>query len=196
MVAGVDEMVMGRQTVDDVQAELQREGILFQQPVEVGVMLEVPAAILTLDNILSHADFAAVGTNDLIQYTLAAGRADDMVADLFNPLHPAVLMSLKKVAEASSRAGKTAYICGELASHPLYAYILVGLGFQHLSLHLGGLASLKRVIRATKYCEARDQVDELLSLPTVEAVNRFVEDRLVRWKTWEKQGADGQAAIP
>ncbi len=197
MVASVDEMIKGRQTADDVRAELQREGIVLQQPVEIGVMLEVPAAILTLDNILSHADFAAVGTNDLIQYTLAAGRADDVVADLFSPLHPAVLMSLKKVAEACSRAKKTAFICGELASHPLYAYILVGLGFQHLSLHLAGLASLKRVIRATDYGEARHQADQLLALPTVEAVNRFVEDHLVRWKTWEKQGGDGQAvSIP
>ena len=191
MVASVDEMIKGRQAAEEVRAELQREGIVLQQTVEIGVMLEVPAAILMLDNILSHADFAAVGTNDLIQYTLAAGRTDNVIADLFNPLHPAVLMSLKKVSEASSRAGKTAYICGELASHPLYAYILIGLGFQHLSLHLGGLASLKRVIRATRYCEARDQVDELLSLPTVEAVARFVDERLARWKTWEKQGGDG-----
>ncbi len=186
MVASVDEMIKGRETVNEVQAELQLEGIEFQQPVKIGVMLEVPAAILTLDNILRHADFAAVGTNDLIQYTLAAGRANDLGADLFNPLHPAVLMSLKKVAEASSRAEKTAYICGELASHPLYAYILVGLGFQHLSLHLAGLASLKRAIRKANYREARDHVDQLLALPTVEAVNRFVEDHLVRWKTWEK----------
>ncbi|RPJ54690.1 MAG: phosphoenolpyruvate--protein phosphotransferase [Acidobacteria bacterium] len=195
MVASVDEVIKGRQAVDEVQAELQREGIELTHPIRVGVMLEVPAAILTLDNILCHADFAAVGTNDLIQYTLAAGRADDVMADLFNPLHPAVLMSLKKVAETSRRVEKLAYICGELASHPLYAYILIGLGFQHLSLHLGGLASLKRVIRAINYGEARDHVNQLLELPTVEAVNRFVEDHLAAWRTWEKQGADVQASF-
>jgi phosphotransferase system enzyme I (PtsI) len=190
MVASVDEIIKGREVVADVRAELQREGIELKQPVKVGVMLEVPAAILTLDNILTHADFVAVGTNDLIQYTLAAGRTDDTAADWFSPLHPAVLMSLKKVAEASRRARKTACICGELASQPLYAYILIGLGFRHLSLHLGGLASLKRVIRATNYAEARDHADQLLELPTVEAVNRFVDEHLSTWRTWERQGAD------
>jgi len=190
MVASVDEMIKGRLAVEEAQAELQNEGMSLQRPVEIGVMLEVPAAILMLDNILAQADFAAVGTNDLIQYTLAAGRADDVVGDLFSPLHPAVLISLKKVAEASARAEKAAFICGELVSHPLCAYVLVGLGFQHLSLHLRGLASLKRVIRSTNYCEAREHVDRLLSLPTVEAVNRFVENHLARWKNWEKKVAD------
>jgi len=188
MVASVDEMIAGRQAAEEVRAELQREGIVFQQPVEIGVMLEVPAAILMLDNILNYADFAAVGTNDLIQYTLAAGRADDVVAGRFSPLHPAVLLSLKKVAEASLRANKRAYICGELASDPLYAYILIGLGFQHLSLHLRELSSLKRVIRGTHYAEAQHHVDQLLALPTVEAVNRFVAENLAPGKTWERRG--------
>jgi phosphotransferase system enzyme I (PtsI) len=194
MVGSVDEMMAGRQMMEDVQAELASEGIDVPQRPEIGVMLEIPAAILTLDNILSQADFAAVGTNDLIQFTLAAGRGEDVVTDLFNPLHPAVLMSLKRVAEATAQAGKTAYICGELASQPLYAYILIGLGFQHLSLHLGGLSALKRVIRATSYHEARDHVNQLLALPTVEAVSRFVDEHLTNWKLWGKQRVEAVAA--
>ncbi|RPI25604.1 MAG: phosphoenolpyruvate--protein phosphotransferase [Acidobacteria bacterium] len=183
MVSSADEMIQGRETVQAVEAELEREGVKLERRVEVGVMVEVPAAVFTLDAILEHADFAAVGTNDLIQYTLAAGRADDLVSDLFSPLHPAVLASLKKVADACARANKKAYVCGEAASHPLYAYILIGLGFQHLSLHLHGVAYLKSAIRGMSYQAARRHANHLLKLPTFKAVNQFVQEHLEsQWK--------------
>ncbi|HXK60275.1 MAG TPA: phosphoenolpyruvate--protein phosphotransferase [Acidobacteriota bacterium] len=178
MVSSVDEVIAAREILHEVQTELECEGIKFDHPIEVGVMLEVPAAIFTLEGLMQYADFAAVGTNDLIQYTLAAGRADTLVSDLFNPLHPAVLTSLKKVVDVCGGLGKRSYICGEVASHPLYVYVLIGLGFQHLSLHLRGLAPIKKAIARMNYEKARNDAEHLLTLQTVAAVTRFVENDL------------------
>jgi len=176
MVTSVDELLQGRRAIDEAKAELSAQGVGFKADLEIGAMLEVPAAILTLDAILNHADFVAVGTNDLIQYTLAAGRTNDEVDYLFNPLHPAVLSSLQRVAEVGSRKNKRVYICGEVASNPLYVYVLVGLGFQHLSMALSSIGDIRKVIREMEFERAVLDVCALLELPTLEEISRFARE--------------------
>ncbi len=178
MVTSVDELLQGRRTIEEVKAELSASGMSFRGDLEIGAMLEVPAAILTLDAILNHADFVAVGTNDLIQYTLAAGRTNEEVDYLFNPLHPAVLSSLQRVAELSARKNKRVYICGEVASNPLFVYVLVGLGFQHLSMGLSSIGDVRKTIREMEFEHAVRHVKTLLELPTLEDISRFARENL------------------
>ena len=175
MVSSVEEMIQGRELIQEVYTELRKEGMVGTKEVEVGVMVELPAAIVLLEEISAHADFFAVGSNDLIQYTLAAGRNDDSVAYLFSPLHPAVLRGLNRVVHVASKKNYIAMVCGEIASHPVYSALLVGMGFQHLSMNPYAIPDIKQVIRETSYSQTTKIVDQLLSLSTTKEVQAHIE---------------------
>jgi phosphoenolpyruvate-protein phosphotransferase (PTS system enzyme I) len=178
MVSNLDEVIVTKRLLEQTRRELQEEGHPVRWPIELGVMVEVPSLLFTLEHVAAEADFLAVGTNDLIQYTLAVSRTDERVAFLFNPLHPAVLASLKRVAEVSAQVGKTSWICGEAASNPLCVYVLIGLGFQHLSMNPHAIPGIKRMIREVNFEEARQTVAHLLTLRTLEEIEVFVEGYL------------------
>jgi phosphoenolpyruvate-protein phosphotransferase (PTS system enzyme I) len=195
MVSSADEVIQARSFVEEVRAELVREGTQVGESVEIGVMLEVPAAVLTLESILDHADFVAVGTNDLIQYTLAAGRTDDQVAYLYNPLHPAVLLSLKRVADVCRDREKEALICGEMASHPLYVFVLLGLGFRHLSMLPASIPLVKRAVREMNYRDARVATEQLTRLSTLDEIERFTRRHLARWQKFAIRSAPSKVLL-
>ena len=177
MVSSVDEVSEVRRLIREAQEELSQEGIQIDRQMEVGVMLEVPAAILMLEAISQEADFFAVGTNDLIQYTLAAGRTDDRIAHLSNPLHPAILKSLDQVARVAREGNIMVVICGEIASHPVFASLLVGMGFQHLSMNPFSIPDIKNILRKTFYKQVRGIVEEMLRLPTTKRVETYVAEQ-------------------
>jgi phosphotransferase system enzyme I (PtsI) len=175
MISSVDEVLEARRLIQAAQEELLREGVDINRQIEVGVMVEVPAAIILLEALCAHADFFAVGTNDLIQYTLAAGRADHHIADLFNPLHPAVLKSLARVARVTEEEDSMALVCGEIASHPVYARLLIGMGFRHLSMSPFAIPEVKQRLRETSYLEACAMVEDVLRRPTLSEVESCVK---------------------
>ena len=177
MVSSVDEVSEVRRLIRETQADLSREGTKIDRQMEVGVMLEVPAAILMLEAISKEADFFAVGTNDLIQFTLAAGRTDDRIAHLSNPLHPAILKSLYQVARVAREGEIMVMVCGEIASNPLFASLLVGMGFQHLSMNPFSIPDIKNILRKTSYRQVKDIVEQVLRLPTIESVETCVAER-------------------
>lgn len=177
MVSSVDELLEARALIREAQDDLEASGNACRKEMEVGVMLEVPAAIFALEALAENADFLAVGTNDLIQYTLAAGRSNEGIAYLFDPLHPAILRSLKRVAEVAEKSQRTALICGEIAANPTLACLLVGMGFQHLSMNPYALAGVKAVIREMSYSEAHEATNQLLQLDTLKEVTAFVRER-------------------
>ncbi|MDA2924900.1 phosphoenolpyruvate--protein phosphotransferase, partial [Acidobacteria bacterium AH-259-L09] len=177
MVSSVDEIIQGKQLIQEAQQELLQEGVVIDRGIEIGIMVEVPAAIVMLEAIAAHADFFAVGTNDLIQYTLAASRTDHRIAYLFNPLHPAVLKSLDRVARVAAHQNSMVLVCGEVASHPVYASLLVGMGFQHLSMNPFAIPEIKQILREIVYFEVRETVNHILSLPTLEEVEGCVNER-------------------
>lgn len=187
MVSSVEEVVQGRKLIEAAQKELLQEGVAINEEIKIGIMLEVPAAVIMLEALLPHADFFAVGTNDLIQYTLAAGRSEDQLAHLFNPLHPAVLNSLYRVAQVAAEGGTMALVCGEIASHPIYANILVGMGFQHLSMNAFAIPEIKRRLRAVSYLESREILAEVLKLATLEEIEAYVNRRVKDSKTGVKK---------
>lgn len=167
MISTAGEVRRTREAIEQVSRRLRRRGVIIPEtPPLLGVMIEVPGAALAADALASEADFFAIGTNDLIQYTLAIDRSDEQVAHLYNPLHPGVLRLIQLAVEAGGRRGIPVGICGEMAGEPRYAALLLGLGLRQLSMSPGNLPRLKQRIRnldmiaATRRAEAiMDQSD-------------------------------------
>ncbi|GAB4117885.1 MAG: phosphoenolpyruvate--protein phosphotransferase [Acidobacteriota bacterium] len=172
MVTSLDEVVEVRRLLREIEREV---GGFERHPTPLGVLLEVPASVLTLDAIAPAADFLSVGTNDLIQYTLAAGRFNHQIAYLYNPLHPAVLRTLQRVVEVASQVGRPLYVCGEMAAHPLHAQILIGLGYRRLSLNALAIPSLRELVAGLNAGELQEWVQKLLRLGGVEEIREHVQ---------------------
>ena len=179
MVSSVEEVVEGRRLVKAVQRELLREGTSINETIEIGVMVEVPSAVILLEALCAHSDFLAVGTNDLIQYTLAAGRSEDRLAHLFTPLHPAVLKSLHRVAQVAAEEDVMVLVCGEIASHPIYATLLVGMGFHHLSMNAYAIPEIKKRLRKISYHQSQEMLNEVLHRSTLEEVEAYVDQAVL-----------------
>jgi phosphotransferase system enzyme I (PtsI) len=137
--------------LEQVQRDLRQEGVAFDEEMPVGGIVEVPAAALTAQSLTRHLDFLSLGTNDLIQYTLAIDRIDDQVSYLYDPLHPAVLRLIYTTLRAGMKAGVPVSMCGEMAGDPRYTRLLVGLGLQELSMHPSSLPEVKQVINNSDY---------------------------------------------
>lgn len=174
MVSSVEEVIEGRRLVKAAQKELLREGVAINEEIEIGIMVEVPSAVILLEALCAHSDFLAVGTNDLIQYTLAAGRSEDRLAHLFTPLHPAVLRSLHQVARIAAQQDLMVLVCGEIASHPIYATLLVGMGFSHLSMNAYAIPEIKKKLRGISYQQSREMLREVLKLSSLEEIQAYV----------------------
>ncbi len=158
--------------------ELIEEGFEIRRP-EVGVMIEVPAAVHQAVQIAERVDFLAVGSNDLTQYMLAVDRNNPRVADLYQDMHPAVLSAIRQVADAARRTGKGCGICGELAGDPAAAVLLMGMGFDVLSMNSTNLPKVKWVLRAFTQARARELVDEALAMDSAEAISEFMRGVLI-----------------
>jgi phosphoenolpyruvate-protein phosphotransferase len=158
--------------VDDVarMRDLLNQAGAVRGPFEMGVMIETPAAALMADELAAAVDFLSLGTNDLTQYVLAADRENPATAALYQPLHPAVLRILRHVMTAASRYGRPVAVCGEAASDPIAARVLVGLGVTELSVPAAAVARSKRQIRGMSMETARGLAEELMALPTAAAV--------------------------
>ena len=141
----------------------------------MGVMIEVPSAAIMADAIAKKVDFFSIGTNDLIQYTMAIDRGNRNVAYLYNPISPAVLRLLKHVAEAAKRNNIPVFMCGEMAGEGIYTPILVGMGFEELSTTPQTIPVIKNAIRMLNVEQAKKFVDELLELTTTHQIERLME---------------------
>jgi phosphocarrier protein FPr len=141
---------------------------------EVGMMIEVPAAVATADLLASEVDFFSIGTNDLTQYTMAADRGNAHVADLVQALQPAVLRLIKQTVDAAHRAGIWVGICGELAGNAAATPLLVGLGMDELSMSAPSIPAVKAAIRQLDFAEAKTLAAEILTLDTVTAVADYL----------------------
>jgi phosphoenolpyruvate-protein phosphotransferase (PTS system enzyme I) len=146
MIANADELQQCRAYLDQAQAQLQAQGVAYGV-VELGVMIEIPAAAIAIDTLLPYVDFCSVGTNDLIQYALAIDRTDATVAHLYNPAHPAIAYLLSHVFKACDAAGKPVSVCGEMAGDVRYTHTLLDLGLRTFSLNVNQAAAVKTVIR-------------------------------------------------
>jgi phosphotransferase system enzyme I (PtsI) len=155
MMSNLQELVQVLQIVDQCQRELKSEGLDFDPDIPIGAMIEVPAAAICADLFARRLDFLSIGTNDLIQYTIAIDRIDDEVSYLYDPLHPAVLRLIQVTIDAGRRAGIPVAMCGEMAGDALYTRLLLGLGLKEFSVHPNALLEVKQAIHETHIAHAR-----------------------------------------
>ena len=177
VVAGLEEVRQAREVVRQVQAELRAEGKRFNPEIPVGAMIEIPSAALMARTLARDADFLSLGTNDLVQYVLAADREDENSAAYYQPLHPAVLRLIHSVAEASRSAGCGLTICGEMAGDPLHTELLLGLGLRELSVGPGEMLEVKDAIRRIRLDDARDLARKALELGSVAEIEALLNER-------------------
>ena len=177
VVAGVDDVREVRALVRQTQRELSAEGRRFHPAVPLGAMIEVPSAALTAGALAREVDFLSLGTNDLVQYVLAADREDESVAPYYQPLHPAVLRLVRLVAEAAHGAGRELTICGEMAGDPLHTELLLGLGLESMSVAPGEMLAVKGAIRRTHLGAARELAARALELASSAEVEALLRER-------------------
>ena len=162
MVSGVEEVREARALLDECARELLHEGVKIGDDIAIGAMIEIPSAAVSADLIATEVDFFSLGTNDLIQYTIAVDRLNERVASLYQPTHPAVLRLIRMTVEAANRAGIRVCICGEMASDIELTPLLVGLGLHELSVTAGQVARVKHAVRQLNSDECRALAEEIM----------------------------------
>jgi phosphotransferase system enzyme I (PtsI) len=165
--------------VDEVRDTLRAQGHAVAARVPIGVNVEVPSAALTADLLAADVDFFAIGTNDLVQYLLAADRVDPRVSTHYQPLHPAVLRVIRHVVEAAEARPIPVSVCGEMAAEPLHALVLVGLGVRELSMTPVAIPRVKNAVRSVKECQLRAAASACMGVATAEEVERLLAHELV-----------------
>jgi phosphotransferase system enzyme I (PtsI) len=166
MISALPELQEIKRLMEAVRSELRTEGVPFDERLEIGVMIEIPSAALTADLLAPEVDFFSIGTNDLIQYTLAIDRTNEHVAFMYEPLEPAVLRLLQRVSHAAHEGRIGLAMCGEMAGDPLYAAILMGLGFEYLSMNVAAIPWVKKVVRSVRMQDAVELADLVMRQPT------------------------------
>lgn len=181
LISDLDELRFAKQFIAQVARELKKEKIKHAEDLEIGVMIEVPAAVLMAEHLAREADFFSLGTNDLTQYLLAVDRANEGVNHLFDPLHPGVLRAIKLLVEAANRAKIPVTVCGEMAANPAHAIVLLGLGLHDLSMTPAAIPMIKRLIRAIDLSAIQIIAMHALTLTTPAEVNNYVHTEAAKY---------------
>lgn len=178
MISGVEELRQANAMLEDVKKDLKKESIPFDEAIEVGAMIEVPSAAITSDILAKEVDFFSIGTNDLIQYSLAVDRVNEKIAYLYEPAHPAVLRLIKNVIESAHNAGIWVGMCGEMAGDIVMTLILLGLGLDEFSASPIAIPEIKRIIRSVTLRQAKEIAQESMLLSTGKEVEKYAKKRL------------------
>lgn len=178
MVISVEEIQQLKALVNDVMHSLASEGIPFDKDLELGVMIETPAAVLIADLLIKEMDFFSIGTNDLTQYILAVDRGNENIASLYDHFAPSVIRAIKRVIDCSHEAGKWAGMCGEMAGDEKAALLVAGLGLDELSMSATSIPRVKKVLRKNSYSELQALTSNVLQQNTAEDVKRLLDEHL------------------
>jgi len=170
MISTLEELREAKEIIEQVRCSIRLTGNRTPDALPIGAMIEVPAAVLSLDRLAPEVDFLCVGTNDLIQYMLAVDRDNPKVAHLFQPLHPSILQCLVRIASMAKRLKKPARICGEMSCNPFYAVLFLGMGFDQLSMNPRFIPAIRGVVRAVSVRAARKIVDKAMTLATAQEI--------------------------
>jgi phosphotransferase system enzyme I (PtsI) len=178
MISGIDEFRQANSILEECKEELREKGISFDENIKVGAMIELPSAALTADLLAEEADFFSIGTNDLIQYSLAVDRANENVAYLYEPAHPAVLRMIKNVIDTAHQAGIEVGMCGEMAGEIKFVPLLLGLGLDEFSVPPLVIPQIKYVLRILSKEEAKEFTKEALKLSTGKEVEELCQKKI------------------
>jgi phosphotransferase system enzyme I (PtsI) len=174
MITSLSEIIKTKELIDDVKLELKKERKKFTNKYDLGIMIEVPACALQSDELAKHIDFMSIGTNDLIQYTLATDRIDDEVSSLYDPTNPAVLTLIKKVIESANKSKIDVTVCGEMAGEKSYTKLLLGLGLKSFSMHPQAIPEVKNIILNSHTNKIKRKVSAILK-----SNNRLQRQKLI-----------------
>ncbi len=178
LVSTLEEVRQFRAFAAEVQAEMEREGVPFRRDVRLGVMIEVPAAAMIADVLAREVDFFSIGTNDLIQYSMAVDRNNEHVASLYQPLHPAILRMLRFVIDSARAQGIEVSLCGEMAADPRFALLLVGLGLRRLSMSPRQIPEVKTWIREVSVTDLAELATRCMEHGTAAEVQQHLDSYL------------------
>lgn len=176
MISGVSELRAAKAVLEEVRRELRDEGVAFDENMKVGIMIEMPSAALCADLLAPECDFFSIGTNDLIQYTMAVDRVNEYVSYLYEPLHPSLIRLIAEVAKAANAANIPVTICGEMAGEPMIAPVLFGLGIRELSMSAVSIPEVKATVRQMTVQQTELLVERVRNLPTAAEVRAMVTD--------------------
>lgn len=176
MISTVMELRQAKLVLNDVMEELEDEGVPIKRDIPIGMMVEVPSAALMANNFAREVSFFSIGTNDLIQYTLAVDRTNEKVAGLFTPAHPAVLALIRDVIRAANRNGISVSVCGEMAGEPMYSLLLLGMGLNIFSMNSPDIPEVKKIVRSTTTEHARNVARKVLSFDSERQVTHYLRE--------------------
>ncbi|GFR34374.1 phosphoenolpyruvate--protein phosphotransferase [Thermobrachium celere] len=180
MISGIEELRQAKAVVEEVKNELKAEGIAYSDNVEIGIMIEIPSAAIISDVLAKEVDFFSIGTNDLIQYTVAVDRMNEKISYLYDPFHPAVLRLIKMVIDNAHKEGKWAGMCGEMAGDERIIPVLLGFGLDEFSMSASSILKARKLITSLNYEEAKKLADEVLACATSEEIKNKIQNFINR----------------
>ncbi|MBT3312755.1 MAG: phosphoenolpyruvate--protein phosphotransferase [Desulfobacteraceae bacterium] len=177
MISGVEEVLEAKKILSDVSQALDKEGILYKKDIEIGIMIEVPSAVVMADALADVSDFFSIGTNDLVQYLLAIDRGNKQVAYLYHPLHPAVIRMIKFLVDVAKSKGIKVFMCGEMAGDPYNMPLLLGLGLDELSMNPQSIPAVKKIVKSIKVKESIKFVDEVIAESSTAKIHEMMQNK-------------------
>ncbi|HDQ04765.1 MAG TPA: phosphoenolpyruvate--protein phosphotransferase [Deltaproteobacteria bacterium] len=195
MISGVEEIREAKKMMEEARRELLEQDVEIASRMEIGVMIEVPAAVEIADKLAREVDFFSIGTNDLTQYALAIDRANERLSYLYEPLHPAILRLIKRVTDAAHEANIPVAMCGEMAGDPLCAMVLLGLELDELSMNHLAIPRIKRIIRESTLEESKLVLKKVLKFNTSREVRNYVQNYMMERFPEEFQNEEDQLII-
>jgi phosphotransferase system enzyme I (PtsI) len=178
LITTIGELRQARMLLNVVAEDLKHEGIAYRSDIPVGMMVEVPAAVVMLERFVREVDFLSIGTNDLTQYTLAVDRSNEYVADLYQSSDPAVLRLIQRCVEVADESEVPLAVCGEMSSNPGRALLLLGLGIRSLSVPPSALPQVKKAIRSVSIDQCRQIAQRVMNLESARDVDLYLRDRI------------------
>ena len=178
MIATLDEFREAKALFEEEKANLIAEGVEVSDSIEVGMMVEIPAAAVNADNFAKEADFFSIGTNDLVQYSMAADRMSEKVSYLYQPLNPSLLRLIKMTIDGAHKNGRWVGMCGEMAGDAMAAPVLLGLGLDEFSMSATSILPARKMINSLKKSEMEELANKALTLATSEEVTQLIKDTL------------------
>lgn len=176
MITSVEEVRKITLLLDEEKHSLKKENIPFDEEMRIGILIEVPGAVKILDRLFRYVDCVSIGTNDLIQYTLAVDRNNPKVASLYNPLHPAVISTILEVVLICKKNNKSVSICGEAASNPKCAYLFLAMETDQLSMNAASVPIIKDLIRRVRLADAKEALDRVLRMEDAGEISDFLDE--------------------
>lgn len=176
MISGVEEVLKIKELLEEAKTQLRNEKLRFDENIKIGIMIEVPSAVIIADELAQLVDFFSIGTNDLVQYSLAVDRDSSLVSELYEKFHPAVLRLINMLMRSASKRGIPVSVCGEMASDPIGSLLLIGLGVTELSVEAASYLRIKRLIRLVNHENAKKISEKILTMDTSKKIKDYIEE--------------------